>query len=376
MTSLEDHLFAPGHKRLLSLDGGGVRGAISIAFLERIEQLLTAHFGRDMRLHEFFDFIGGTSTGAIIASALSLGFKVADIKHFYDELTPRVFKRSRWRIVGLQAKFNFEGLQRELHEILGLRTLDSEDLLTGLMIVMKRMDTGSPWIVSNNPKAPYWNDPPGADYIGNRKFRLAKLIRASTAAPHYFDPEPLDVLGDGKPGLFVDGGVTPFNNPVLALLQHVTLPQFGLNWPFGTNNLTVVSVGTGTYRQQFQPSEFRNIGAIGLAIRALTGLISDAQSQALATMQWLGETPTPWKINSEVGTMQGAQLPGGPLFRHIRYDIQLEKEWLSKGADHVPDDGTIKRMRAMDDPSLVHQSYQLAASAARRQVKLEHMLPA
>ncbi|WP_429925440.1 patatin-like phospholipase family protein (plasmid) [Agrobacterium vitis] len=372
MNARDQHLFSPGPKRILSLDGGGVRGAITLAFLEQIEAELAVRFGRKVLLHEYFDLIGGTSTGAIIAGALSLGYSAAAIHEFYKTLAPRVFKKSRWRIIGLQAKFNFEGLQRELDDIVGNRELDNEEILTGLMIVMKRMDTGSPWLVSNNPRSPYWHDPEDGSYVGNRNYKLARLIRASTAAPHYFDPEPLDVLGDGSPGLFVDGGVTPFNNPALALLQHVTLPQYGLNWPFGPDNLTVVSVGTGTFRSRFKPSEFNNIGAIGLAIRALTGLISDNQTHALGLMQWLGDTLTPWQINSEAGDMRGAVLPGGPLFKIIRYDLRLEHDWLMQTLGQAPEPAVITRMRAMDDPSLVGASYELARLAAREQVRASH----
>src|SRR5690242_3094920 len=87
------HLFGPGPKRILSLDGGGVRGAISIAFLERLEDLVAEIEGRPTRLGDWFDLIGGTSTGAIIASALALGYSARDIHKFYHELAGRVFRR-------------------------------------------------------------------------------------------------------------------------------------------------------------------------------------------------------------------------------------------------------------------------------------------
>jgi hypothetical protein len=234
------------------------------------------------------------------------------------------------------------------------------------------MDTGSPWIVSNNPLAPFWNTPVDSSFIGNHSYLLGRLIRASTAAPHYFDPEPLDVLGDGQPGLFVDGGVTPFNNPSLALLQHVTLPQFGLNWPFGAKNLTIFSLGTGTFRPRLQLSDFHNTPAIGLAIRALTGLLHDSQTQTLSLLQWLGQTATPWPINSEVGAMQGTKLPGGPLFGVIRYDIRLEQRWLSESIGQTLPEASLLRMRAMDDPDTINETYALAKLAAEIQVKSEH----
>jgi predicted acylesterase/phospholipase RssA len=80
--SRDYHLFANAPKRLLALDGGGLRGAISVAFLERIEKVLDDHFGRQIRLGDFFDLVGGTSTGAIIAGAIALGYRASEIKTF------------------------------------------------------------------------------------------------------------------------------------------------------------------------------------------------------------------------------------------------------------------------------------------------------
>src|SRR6476620_904344 len=88
------HLFAPGPKRLLALDGGGVRGAITVAFLERIEQVLCKHLNKtEVHLGDWFDLIGGTSTGSIIAGALAFGYSSKDVTRFYTELAPKVFRR-------------------------------------------------------------------------------------------------------------------------------------------------------------------------------------------------------------------------------------------------------------------------------------------
>ena len=176
------HLFGPGPKRILSFDGGGVRGAISVAFLERIETIFAEHqrklltdyiaakeraghrrrkprrrarsSRRRSMLADWFDLVGGTSTGSLIAGAIALGFNTTDIKKFYIERAPFVFQRPFWRIPGLQAKFDARALRQEIDAIVAQRTLDSEDLITGLSVVSKRMDTGSPWIVTNNPRSP------------------------------------------------------------------------------------------------------------------------------------------------------------------------------------------------------------------------------
>lgn len=133
-------------KQLLALDGGGVRGAISVAFIERIEAICKERSGRGeaFRLSDHFDLIGGTSTGAIIGTALALGLRASEVKDLYLRLAPRVFRRSRWRLSLVQTIFDATVLQREIAGIVGDRRLDTPDLRTHLAIVMKRMDTGAP----------------------------------------------------------------------------------------------------------------------------------------------------------------------------------------------------------------------------------------
>src|SRR5665213_1147960 len=119
------HLFCPGPKRILALDGGGVRGAITVAFLEQIETVLAERLGKPVQLADWFDLIGGTSTGAVIAGALALGYTTADIRNFYLELAPKVFKLSVWRLLRLKPKFDAEALRREIEYVVGKRTLDT-----------------------------------------------------------------------------------------------------------------------------------------------------------------------------------------------------------------------------------------------------------
>jgi predicted acylesterase/phospholipase RssA len=443
------HLFGAGPKRMLALDGGGVRGAITVAFLERIEEILaeeqrksqgsgqqgtppggTAQAGPPsgpdqtppraaVRLGDWFDLVGGTSTGAIVATALALGSDTAQIKEFYLKRASRVFKRPFWRVPGLQTKFDARALTDEISAIVEDRRLDSADLITGLAIIAKRMDTGSPWIMANNKKAPYWDDelptPERRGHIGNKHYKLATMVRASTAAPHYFDPEilaitdnaPDDPLGQVKAnlsglpwlslllskvraiygmvskrgpsadthGLFVDGGVTPHNNPAMALLTMATFKRLGICWPLGPDNLTIVSIGTGTYRTKVSFGELGWAGPLRLALGALMSVIGDCGNQTLAQMQWLGECMNCWTINSEVRTLCGDAPLGGPWFRFARYDMRLEKPWLSKNLGLTLSDKEIARLQGMDDPGIIETLYGMAREAAKMQVKREHFFP-
>src|SRR6202161_2821141 len=88
--SRDRHLFGPGPKRILALDGGGVRGALTVAFLEEIEAILARRLGKPVLLGHWFDLIGGTSTGSIIGGALAMGFAATDVQRFYHELAPKV----------------------------------------------------------------------------------------------------------------------------------------------------------------------------------------------------------------------------------------------------------------------------------------------
>lgn len=325
-----------------------------------------------MRLGDWFDLIAGTSTGAIIATALALGYRAAEVRALYERIGPRIFRRPPFRIPGLQAKFDAQVLTTELAAVIGDRTLDTEDLRTGLCLVLKRMDTGSSWILANNPHSAYWETPPDRSFIGNRHLKLAKVVRASTAAPHYFDPELIEIV-DGMPGgLFLDGGLTPHNNPSLAALMVAHLPPYGLRWPLGPDRLTVVSVGTGSFRPLLSPQQARRSGAIGLAVKALAAQIADAELLTLTLMTWLGASPTPWPINSEIGDLGPITPPFGSLFRFLRYDLRLEQHWLREHLDTELNPVEIARLQQMDNPANIPRAYALGQRAAARQVRAEH----
>jgi uncharacterized protein len=205
---------------MLALDGGGIRGALTLGYLARIESILRERAGDDpdFRLCDYFDLIGGTSTDSIIATGLALGFSVSELVDIYRTLGEQVFEEGFLRFGVIGAKFPKEPLVRALTTHFGDETLGSDKLRTGLMVMTKRLDTGSPWLLHNNPRGKFYNPRPGETGTGNRDLLLRSIVRASTAAPHYFDPELIQISPQVS-GAFVDGGVSPYNNPAMQLLM-------------------------------------------------------------------------------------------------------------------------------------------------------------
>jgi uncharacterized protein len=375
-TARDRHLFGPGPKRILALSGGGVRGVVSVAFLERLEKAIEEIEGRPVLLADWFDLIGGTSTGAIIASLLALGYRAANIREFYIKLAPRIFKRSAWRFSAMQSKFDAAPLLREIEETIGNgRTLDSEDLRTGLAIVTKRVDTGSPWIIVNNPRSAYWETPADKSFIGNRHYPLTNIVRASTAAPHYFEPEEISIAPGMPPGLFVDGGASPYNNPALALLMIAALPQHGLAWPLGPENMTIVSVGTGAFRYRVNKKRTL-LRTIEFATHVLASQINDSEQLALTLLSWLGDVPVSWHINSELGDASAIASPfGRQLFRFLPYNINLDVKWLERELGYALPARTVAKLQQIDTVEHIPLLYELGVRGAARQIRPEHLSP-
>lgn len=229
-------------RRMLALDGGGMRGLVTLGILEHLERLVSSRTGQ--RLCDYFDYIAGTSTGAIIAAALARGMQVSEIVSFYESCGKQMFEPASL-VKRLQTFYTADPLKLQLQETFGRdTTLSSTSLQCLLLIVTKNVTTDSPWPISSNPDARY-NDPARQDC--NLQIPLWQLIRASTAAPVYFPPEVLhwDPHDQGKTFVFVDGGVTPHNNPAFLLYRMATNPAYRLNWKTGERNLLIVSVGTG-----------------------------------------------------------------------------------------------------------------------------------
>src|SRR6516165_3241583 len=130
---------ASGPKRILALDGGGIRGILTLEYLGAMEKMLRQRSDKDdLLLCDYFDLIGGTSTGSIIAAGLACGMTVADLQQLYRQIGTNIFKGAFWRQGLLAPKFKSRPLQKALEAGLGAdTTVDSDRVRTGLMIMTK-----------------------------------------------------------------------------------------------------------------------------------------------------------------------------------------------------------------------------------------------
>jgi hypothetical protein len=389
--SLEEHFASHGPKRILALDGGGVRGILSLGFLTEMESLLRSRHGNDpnFRLCHYFDLIAGTSTGSIIAALLAKGWAVDEVIKLYQQLAGEVFAPRWWefRLGALRPRYRPEALEKYLKQKLGSHCCigDQQELKTGLLVMCKRIDSGSPWPISNNPHGKYYHS--NGNRIANSEYKLWQIVRASTAAPTFFKPLRIDISAPGKrpeAGEFMDGGVSPHNNPSLQAYWLTTLQGYGLRWPTGQDKLLIISVGTGRTPVSRKPGWIAALQGI----TALQSLMDDCGSLVETVMQGMGHCLNqPRIIDPELSTLSPHQMVDQPRFSYARYDVKLYRDLQHGSNNPKPRDGQndnpfidqvglseaqLKSMQAMDNPKPCPLLYQLGHAAAMGKVQQEH----
>ncbi len=363
--SYRDKLDKIGPRKLLACDGGGIRGIISIEVLARIESELRKSSGNlKLVLADYFDYVAGTSTGAIIATLIALGYSVDQTRDFYLRSGAEMFHKARlWE--RFRTKFEDDKLSKMLRDVIGEdTTLGSEKLRTLLMMVMRNATTDSPWPLSNNPKARY-NDVGRADC--NLKLPLWQLVRASTAAPTYFPPEVVRV---GRDFIFVDGAVTMFNNPAFQLFLMATSEPYRLLWPTGDDKMLLISVGTGASanaNSNLSPEEMNllyNAGTIPSALMAA------ALHEQDFLCRIFGKCLAGDSLDREIGSVIGQGIPDVPkLFTYARYNAELSREGLDAlGLEHI----NAGHVQQIDSVEHIGEMQEVGQALAQQKVKTEH----
>lgn len=373
--TLHDHLSpSTGPKNILSLDGGGIRGALSLGYLKKIETILQKKHGNDYLLCDHFDLIGGTSTGSIIAGSLATGMKVDEIKDLYMDLGGKIFgkKHNFWNPLQtwkfLKAGYDYSELEKSLKSAFGDITLGSDKIKTGLCIVAKRADTNSVWPLINHPQGKFYDTSLGK----NKNIPLWQAVRASSAAPTYFAPQMIDV-GDGNQAAFVDGGVSMANNPAMTLLMVATLKGFPFHWEMGEDKMTVVSIGTGYSVFKKQVGEIKEAWIKTWAQNVPDMLMQDASWQNQIMLQWLSNSPTAHYIDMEIESLRDDYISGKPLIKYLRYNFAItENELNGLGLGKSFSDKDVESLVEMSNAQNREELYVIGEAAAKDSVKDFH----
>jgi hypothetical protein len=363
-------------RRILSLDGGGIRGVFTLEILLRIQKMLRDEYDSPgLVLADHFDFFAGTSTGAIIATCLCWGMAVEDVLGMYVQHAKIMFRPVPMYKVQKKLFSRFE--DKSLSELL-LNTFSevSEDgksqrpALLGsarlkklLLVVVRNSTTGSHWPLTNNPKAKF-ADPARAD--SNLRIPLWKVVRASTAAPVYFEPEVIQ-LGDHT-FVFEDGSVTPYNNPATIAALTATLPCYRLDWTPGPDNIRVISIGTIRFSSGL-PKKLKKVWLGRNISRIPTALIEGIAWEQDFLCRCLGECIFGGELDGEIEDMLIGNRPAVPSwFSYVRYNQSYKIEQVEELLKAYPKLSQIDAVHSIPHLQAIGRSY------AKNNVKLEHLI--
>lgn len=251
--------------RVLSIDGGGIRGLLPALVLAELERL-AGH-----PVHRLFDLIAGTSTGGLLACGLTAPdpeardrarWTAADLAELYRVEGPRIFDRSLVRTVTtaagmLEERYSAGPIEDILDRYLGSARLSES--LTPLLLTAYDLEHRNPFFFKT------WNaiDRDGYDYD------LKVAARATSAAPTYFEPARVETAG--KVFSLVDGGVFA-NNPAMCAYAEVRRR-------FPSERVVVVSLGTGQLTKEISHEAAAGWGLLHW-VRPLIDIVFDGVSDA------------------------------------------------------------------------------------------------
>lgn len=351
---------ASSTRRILAIDGGGIRGVIALEILIALEDHLRERLGKDDKfvLSDYFDFIAGTSTGGIVAASLAMGYSARSIRTFYQEQGKKIFTRAPWWRL-FYSFYTKTHLTAALRDIFGEHTtLGSDRLKTLLMLTMRNASTDSPWFLTNAPGAKY--NQKGIDGC-NLEIPLWQLVRASTAAPAYFPPEEVKV--GNQIFVFEDGGMTTFNNPAFQAYLMATLPEYGVGWEGGEDRLHLVSVGTGQCDIDGSMLQGRSVSVLKQAVTIPMALLNAAGTQQDALCRVVGSCKFGAPIDSEVGDLTRKGQHGiPPQFAYWRFNPDLCAKCLKTlGLGHL----NPAQVQALDGVDMVPAMQEVGAAYAK-----------
>ena len=264
--------------RILSVDGGGIRGIIPARILQRIEE------GTEKHAIDLFHLIAGTSTGGIIGCGLLKGKTAAELAQLYADRGGEIFHRSLWdKVTTIDGLSNPDYDAGPLENILGEELGDTwlserkdTELLVPSYAIQLPFEQPGDGLGSLVPRAPYffksWKAR-GVDLDPGEKseeldFRLRDIARATSAAPTYFPPASIKNRADQSFGM-IDGGVFANNPAMCALVAAYKL--------FPGKKFMMVSLATGSLERPIPYDEAKNWGLVHWA-RPILNVLFDGNA--------------------------------------------------------------------------------------------------
>lgn len=254
--------------KVLSIDGGGIRGVIPAVILEYIERKT----GKPIA--SLFDIIVGTSTGGILACGLATPgtggqpkLSAADMLGLYAERGKDIFERSFWRgltsVGGLtEETYDHRPLERLLKQYLGDATL--ADALVPLVVTAYDIERRQPYFFKSTK----------AKQSKDRNHYLRDAARATSAAPTFFQPEVVRSMAKRSTRrALIDGGVFVNNPSMCAYVEAQELPGAK------DQDMLMISIGTGVATRKIDYEDAKGWGALGW-VRPIISIMMDGEADA------------------------------------------------------------------------------------------------
>ena len=257
--------------KILSIDGGGIRGIVPGTLLAEIEKRIIAKTKNEQaRISDYFDLIAGTSTGGILTCILICPdnnkrpkYKAQEAVDLYFKKGGEIFSTSLWqkiRTMGgvMDEKYPSEGIEQSLNEYLGNVKL-SEALKPCLIASYDIQNRNAVFFNSIDAKDDYTD------------FYLHQVARSTSAAPTYFEvADTHSLFGTAYP--LIDGGVFA-NNPAMCALAEITKIKPDVKLP----EIFLLSLGTGVDKKKehsYSYSKAKNWGMAGWIVPLIEIMMS------------------------------------------------------------------------------------------------------
>lgn len=298
-------------KVILSLDGGGIRGAATTQFLHHIEEKLNSD--HNLSLRNCVDFYAGTSTGSIIALALATTkLSVSDINKLYSyQNAKKIFAENKglFEIDGINApKYEAQGKTKLLKANIGNAKIGDVPNDKHVLAVTYAIEKRKPEIIkSTNSK-----------YLNLNSYKVAD---SSSAAPTYFPTKEMEMGGRNEEFWLVDGGVTA-NNPTMCAIA-----ESKKAWDVSIDALRVLSVGTGYRTRKINGPESQKWGALGWFTKGhILDVLSDERVVSYQAMTII-KSGNYIRVNSEMKPQPGLeQAPDDSMDDISKKNIKRLKE--------------------------------------------------